>query len=92
MRYQGDQAASIEVESRWQFFGRWSVVAFGGAGTTRTDRQAFVVTQNVASGGLGFRYELAASSACTPVSIGRTAQGPPQCISWWATRGSGLDM
>ncbi len=59
VRYQGDQAASVELEARWQFFGRWSVVAFGGAGTTRTDRQSFVATQNVGSGGLGFRYELA---------------------------------
>ncbi len=58
-RYQGDQAASVELEVRWQFLGRWSVVAFGGAGTTRTDRQTFVATQNVGSGGLGFRYELA---------------------------------
>ncbi len=39
--------------------GRWSVVAFGGAGATRTDRQSFVATQNVGSGGLGFRYKLA---------------------------------
>jgi hypothetical protein len=59
VRYQGDQAASVEVEARWQFVGRWSVVAFGGAGTTRTNRQTFVATQNVGSGGLGFRYELA---------------------------------
>ena len=59
MRYQGDQAASVEVEARWQFFGRWSVVAFGGAGTIRTNRQSFVATQNVGSGGFGFRYELA---------------------------------
>ena len=59
MRYQGDQAASVELEARWQFFGRWSVVAFGGAGTSRTDRQTFVATQNVGSGGVGFRYELA---------------------------------
>ena len=59
MRYQGDQAASVELEARWQFIGRWSVVGFGGAGTTRTDRQSFVATQNVGSGGVGFRYELA---------------------------------
>jgi hypothetical protein len=58
-RYQGDQAASVELEARWQFHGRWSVVGFGGAGTTRTDRQNFVATQNVGSGGLGFRYKLA---------------------------------
>ena len=59
MRYQGDQMASFELEARWQVFGRWSLVAFGGAGTTRTARDAFSVTQNVGSGGVGFRYELA---------------------------------
>ena len=59
VRYQGDQAASVELEARWQFFGRWSVVAFGGAGATRTTRQTFAATQNVGSGGVGFRYLLA---------------------------------
>jgi len=59
VRYQGDQAASIEVEARWQFLGRWSAVVFGGAGTTRTEKNTFSATQNVGSGGLGFRYELA---------------------------------
>jgi hemolysin activation/secretion protein len=59
VRYQGDQAASVELEARWQFFGRWSVVAFGGAGATRTNRQASNTTQSIGSGGFGFRYELA---------------------------------
>lgn len=59
MRYQGDQAASIEVEARWQFFDRWSVVGFGGGGTTRSSRGEFTATQSVGSGGVGFRYELA---------------------------------
>jgi hypothetical protein len=59
VRYQGDQAASIEAEVRWQFYGRWSVVAFGGAGTTHSDRGSFDATQNVGSGGAGIRYELA---------------------------------
>ena len=59
VRYQGDQAASVELEARWQFFGRWSVVAFGGAGATRTNRQTFAATQSVGSGGVGFRYLLA---------------------------------
>ena len=40
MRYQGDKVASVELEARWQFSGRWSVVVFGGAGSARTDRQA----------------------------------------------------
>ena len=51
--------ASVELEARWQFFGRWSVVAFGGAGETRTTRQTFAATQTVGSGGVGFRYSLA---------------------------------
>jgi hypothetical protein len=59
MRYQGDQMGSLQAELRWQFSGRWSVVTFGGSGRTRTEREAFVATQDVASGGLGFRYELA---------------------------------
>ena len=59
MRYQGDQMASAEVEARWQFHGRWSAVAFGGYGTTRTKRDALSYTEDVASGGVGFRYELA---------------------------------
>jgi hypothetical protein len=59
MRFQGDQVASLEAEVRWQFFGRWSVVGFGGAGATRTARDTFDVKQSVGSGGAGFRYELA---------------------------------
>ena len=59
MRFQGDQAASLELEARWQFLGRWSAVAFGGAGTTRTEKDSFSATKNVGSGGVGFRYELA---------------------------------
>ncbi|MGJ7505885.1 hypothetical protein [Variovorax sp. GT1P44] len=59
MRYQGDQVASLEVEARWRFFGRWSGVVFAGGGTTRTKGLDFSATQNVGSGGLGFRYELA---------------------------------
>lgn len=59
LRYQGDQMGSLQAEVRWQFSDRWSVVAFGGSGRTRTERAAFVATQDVASGGVGFRYELA---------------------------------
>ncbi len=59
MRYQGDQAASIEVEGRWRFKGRWSAVAFAGGGTTRNDRDAFASTQSVGSGGVGIRYTVA---------------------------------
>jgi hypothetical protein len=59
VRFQGDRVASLEVEARWQFYGRWSVVAFGGGGVTRTHDAPFTATQTVGSGGFGMRYELA---------------------------------
>jgi len=59
MRYQGDEMASAEVEARWQFHGRWSVVAFGGAGKAWSRRDGTSLSQGVGSGGVGFRYELA---------------------------------
>ena len=59
MRFQGDRVASLEVEARWQFHGRWSVVAFGGGGAARTRGGPFSSTRTVGSGGAGLRYELA---------------------------------
>jgi hypothetical protein len=60
MRYQGAQVASLEVEARWQFYERWSVVPFAGVGVTRLE-QSLPSTdgQSVASGGIGLRYEVA---------------------------------
>jgi outer membrane translocation and assembly module TamA len=59
VRFQGDQMTSAEVEARWQFSGRWSLVGFGGAGATRTTRDTFSSKQSVSAAGFGFRYELA---------------------------------
>ncbi len=60
MRYQGDQVASIEVEARWQWTGRWSLVPFAGYGATYLTRSlAGADGQSVGSGGIGIRYELA---------------------------------
>ena len=59
VRWQGDEAMSAEVEGRWQFHGRWSAVAFAGAGKARTSRGGFSNDEKVTSGGVGFRYELA---------------------------------
>jgi hypothetical protein len=60
MRYQGDEVASLEVEARWQFYGRWSAVPFAGIGATDV-RHAVSESngQTIGSGGIGFRYELA---------------------------------
>jgi len=59
VRYQGDEAASFEVEARWQFYGRWSLVAFGGAGRTWSTVANRSATQSTGAGGAGLRYELA---------------------------------
>jgi hypothetical protein len=60
MRYQGDQVAAVEVEARWQWTGRWSLVPFAGYGATHLRRSlASGDEQSVGSGGVGIRYELA---------------------------------
>jgi hypothetical protein len=59
MRYQGDEMTSAEVEARWRFRGRWSLVAAAGAGRAKTSRAAYSATQDVGSGAVGVRYELA---------------------------------
>jgi hypothetical protein len=60
VRYQGDEVASLEVEARWQCYGRWSVVPFAGIGATHLERSLSSNNgQSVASGGIGVRYELA---------------------------------
>jgi hypothetical protein len=59
MRYQGDEMASAEIEARWRFHDRWSAVVAAGAGTAHSTRQNFSGTQDIASGAVGLRYELA---------------------------------
>jgi hypothetical protein len=59
MRYQGEHAAKVEAELRWQFWKRFSLVGFGGAGTAWIDLDRFERQSTVGSGGAGFRYELA---------------------------------
>ena len=59
MRYQGDYTAQIETELRWQFWERFSLIGFAGAGATRNEDWESRTFQNVTTGGLGFRYEIA---------------------------------
>lgn len=58
-RYQGDGAASLETELRWQVTPRWSLVGFGGAGFTWSDRFFDRRTEATFTGGAGFRYLIA---------------------------------
>ena len=91
MRYQGDRMGSVEVEARWPVSGRWSGVVFGGAGTARTERDAFDATQNVGSGGSACATRWRASSGWMSASTSPAARGRRRCISSWATPGSGPD-
>lgn len=59
MRYQGDHTAQVEAELRWQFWERFSLIGFAGAGATRNEDRQTHGSQNVTTGGFGFRYEIA---------------------------------
>ncbi len=58
MRYQGEKVALGEMELRWSFHPRWSLVGFAGlAATWRAGDEA--VNERLWSRGLGFRYLVA---------------------------------
>jgi hypothetical protein len=59
LRYQGDEVAQAELELRWQFWGRWSVLGFVGGGGAWNQLEQFEAAQGVVAGGGGFRYEIA---------------------------------
>ncbi|MEK7949221.1 BamA/TamA family outer membrane protein [Luteolibacter soli] len=59
MRYQGAHVAYGEAELRWQFSPRWSVLGFGGIGSTWSDGPLLSRNDVTWTGGLGIRYLLA---------------------------------
>jgi hypothetical protein len=58
LSYQGDEIAQVELEGRWQFWKRFSVVGFVGGGLAWTEHARFENRTGVVSGGGGFRYEI----------------------------------
>lgn len=59
MRHQGEEVAQIDVELRWQFWRRLSVLAFFGAGAAWNDFEKLDNSTGLIAGGPGIRYELA---------------------------------
>lgn len=59
LRYQGEKAAEVETELRWQVHPRLSLVGFGGAGRARSDGVLRDRDKDVTAAGAGFRYLLA---------------------------------
>jgi len=58
-RYQGAHVAYAETELRWQFHERWSVLGFGGIGSTWSDGPFLSHNDTTWAGGLGLRYLIA---------------------------------
>lgn len=59
MRYQGEKVMQLEAELRWQFWQRFSILGFAGAGSAVDEIRQLTKSSNVVAGGFGFRYELA---------------------------------
>jgi len=86
MRYQGAEAGEIEVEARWQFHPRFSVVGFGGVGVAAGRAWLDGGRETVAAGGAGFRYLIARNYG---MHMGiDVARGPDQTI-WYVVFGNG---
>jgi hypothetical protein len=62
MQYQGEHAAKLEAELRWQFWKRFSLVG-SSARIAWIDLDRFSRQRTVTAGRTGFRYELAMSTA-----------------------------
>jgi hypothetical protein len=57
-RYVDDSAVSGQVEGRWNFYKRWSVVLFGGAGRIGEGFKDLGSSPNLYAGGAGIRYRI----------------------------------
>lgn len=58
-RYQGKATLLTEIETRWDFYKRWSAVFYGGAGLAYNDWGNMFQNDLVYNYGTGFRYLLA---------------------------------
>ncbi|MGD8595053.1 MAG: glyceraldehyde-3-phosphate dehydrogenase [Gammaproteobacteria bacterium] len=56
MRYQGNHVALTELEGRWNFTPRWSMLGFTGVGRTANLLSSFGSNTNRSTIGTGFRY------------------------------------
>jgi len=85
MRYQGEDAVTVEAEYLWGFNPRWSLVLFAGAGRVSSINIFDETSQTVGAGGLGFRYRLARRQGLqTGIDIARG----PEDTSIYLTVGS----
>lgn len=58
-RYVDDQAVSAQVEGRWNFYKKWTVLVFGGAGRIADEVSDLGSSSTQWAGGAGIRYMIA---------------------------------
>lgn len=58
LRYQGDRVLTGEIEARYNFTPRWSMIGFTGAGKVNSDDPIIDTEQGIYSYGLGVRYKI----------------------------------
>jgi hypothetical protein len=59
MKYQGKEVVLAEMEVRWNFLGRWSIVGFSGVGRTAANFRNLGSSKTVFTQGAGLRYRIA---------------------------------
>ena len=85
LQFQGEQAAELEAELRWQLRPRYSVVGFAGAGEARSSIGAGDRSESVTAGGAGFRYLIARRYG---MQIGLDVAGGPDDTVFYVVFGS----
>jgi len=84
MRYQGEKVLNLEVEGRWQFWKRWSVVGFVGKGFTWSNIRRFQTDDNIVTFGTGFRYLMARKFN---MHVGIDVARGPEDTAWYLQMG-----
>jgi hypothetical protein len=85
LRYQGDRVWVGEVEGRWAFTPRWSLVLFGGAGEASPVNEDDKGEGVIWSRGIGFRYLLARELG---MQVGMDVAKGPEETAWYLQFGS----
>jgi len=85
LRYQGEEVYTAEVEYLWGVTPRWTLAIFGGGAKVTSVSEFGTEGQNVAAGGVGFRYRIARKLG---MQVGMDVARGPEDTSIYLTVGS----
>jgi hypothetical protein len=85
MRYQGETVVTAEAEFLWGFTPRWTIAFFAGAATASSVDIFQSSREDVAAGGVGFRYRIARKLG---MQVGMDVARGPEETSIYLTVGS----